>query len=490
MEEPASRQQSYHGLYVFDPERLESDQNQHRGSTQSNTGSTDINISHSPSMSLLDQGPSGSAVPPPPPHTITQPAPPPLKSARPTPPPKPKVRKVPPPPPGWYPLSEYPERQKNENENEEQSNMPPSIPARRKSVKFKKKLSKDQISAPRDFKHLSHIGFDPDNGGFQFNADDRLQRFFNIVGISEHQLADKRTREFIYGFIEKNGGIEKAIEESQRFDALTPEKPGIMSPSLIPPPNSQVGISEQQQSDTPVQEFINDIIENKDEIEEDIEESHRFDAPAPEQPGLMSPTSIYPSISELGISDTPTQEFTYDIIENNGEIKQVVEESQPFDALTPEQPWPMSSTLNYQPNLEEYSPAWSHIIKKGDDEAIGGNTDDVTSFFNKNSGSSSSLPSISISAGNNRVSDVSKALSGDDDDDDWEYRMVDLDKAGVPVLAMYDYEGNDVDELSFTIGDIFEKLEDEDESGWCIGRKDGCIGLYPPNYVEECGMTI
>ena len=34
-------------------------------------------------------------------------------------------------------------------------------------------------------------------------------------------------------------------------------------------------------------------------------------------------------------------------------------------------------------------------------------------------------------------------------------------------------------------GDTFEKLQDEDKEGWCLGRKDGKVGFYPSKYVDN-----
>ncbi|KFO64676.1 Unconventional myosin-If, partial [Corvus brachyrhynchos] len=50
--------------------------------------------------------------------------------------------------------------------------------------------------------------------------------------------------------------------------------------------------------------------------------------------------------------------------------------------------------------------------------------------------------------------------------------------------ALYQYIGQDVDELSFNVGDVIDILM-EDASGWWKGRLHGKEGLFPGNYVQK-----
>lgn len=51
--------------------------------------------------------------------------------------------------------------------------------------------------------------------------------------------------------------------------------------------------------------------------------------------------------------------------------------------------------------------------------------------------------------------------------------------------ALYDYEAQDSDEVSFFEGDMVVEMNEID-SGWLTGRveRTGLIGLIPANYLE------
>lgn len=163
------------------------------------------------------------------------------------------------------------------------------------------------------------------------------------------------------------------------------------------------------------------------------------------------------------------------------------------------------------PQFEEYTPEVQHIHrkeKKGIDAggitltSVSTRADGVVASAPKNQGTNKGSKETtgtnhSTAATTNNSTPTSttntngragEANPFEEDHEDWDEEsndaLVDNGEPGVPVRALYDYDGAEADELSFKQGDQFEKLEDEDEQGWCKGRKDGRVGLYPANYVE------
>lgn len=87
---------------------------------------------------------------------------------------------------------------------------------KRSEQDLKRKLTKDDIGLPSNFRHVAHLGWDVNNKGLELDSvDSQLQQFFNNAGVSEYELQDKGTRKFIYDFIERNGGMS-AVQEDIR----------------------------------------------------------------------------------------------------------------------------------------------------------------------------------------------------------------------------------------------------------------------------------
>ncbi|XP_014897298.1 protein kinase C and casein kinase substrate in neurons protein 3 [Poecilia latipinna] len=145
------------------------------------------------------------------------------------------------------------------------------------------------------------------------------------------------------------------------------------------------------------------------------------------------------------------------------------------------------------PQFEEWSPDSSRSISR---KERGGNSEEnVVTLTNIVSSGGGDAPPSPIAMETGRVKDYSsdwsdeespkKALAVNGVGEAKEEEEEEEQAEGVAVRALYDYTGQEADELSFKAGDELMKLGEEDEQGWCKGRlRSGQVGLYPANYVQ------
>lgn len=144
------------------------------------------------------------------------------------------------------------------------------------------------------------------------------------------------------------------------------------------------------------------------------------------------------------------------------------------------------------PQFEEYNPELTHSIskkeksKKNHDGVMLTHVAAVDQTQSGDRGSVSSYEKNQAYTASTEWSDEDQTAPNSGNDTNGGTNPFDEDVGkGVRVRALYDYEGQEQDELSFKTGDELTKLEDEDSQGWCKGRLDsGQLGLYPANYVE------
>lgn len=147
-------------------------------------------------------------------------------------------------------------------------------------------------------------------------------------------------------------------------------------------------------------------------------------------------------------------------------------------------------TMNW-PQFEEWSPELSRSISR---KERGGSEENVVTLTNIVSAGDTPPSPVLDHTHTHRTKDDSsdwsdeespkKALAVNGVHEGDAHEQVAAVKA-VHVKALYDYTGQEADELSFRAGEQLLKLSEEDEQGWCKGQLgSGQMGLFPANYVQ------
>ncbi|XP_067424212.1 actin nucleation-promoting factor WASL-like [Emydura macquarii macquarii] len=116
------------------------------------------------------------------------------------------------------------------------------------------KINKDDISYPSNFKHLGHVGWNPQTG-FATVLDSDLKKLFIQAGVTEDHLKNKRTSQKIFKTIERKGGIEAVRKEilmrelasttspSTELNSTTLRADDGLGTTLLAPPSTSKALS-------------------------------------------------------------------------------------------------------------------------------------------------------------------------------------------------------------------------------------------------------
>lgn len=102
------------------------------------------------------------------------------------------------------------------------------------SKREKKRLSKENISAPTDFRH---VGWSSHSGTGQM-LDPEMKKLLEQIGIGDQSQVDQETMDFIYDFVDKHGGLNAVQENlSKRKPSAAQAKPTGVQQSIVVPPS-------------------------------------------------------------------------------------------------------------------------------------------------------------------------------------------------------------------------------------------------------------
>lgn len=112
----------------------------------------------------------------------------------------------------------------------------------KKKEKKKKGIDKAMIGAPKDFKHISHVGYDPSNGFNLQNIPEKWRATFRDAGFTDEQLQDPKFAKKVKKIIDEIGGDDENFDPTKPVQRLPPPPPArqsVVSPSNAPQVNRQ-----------------------------------------------------------------------------------------------------------------------------------------------------------------------------------------------------------------------------------------------------------